>query len=83
MNKKVVNSVEIELVAEFKKRMVKPDADAKMLVLKKKEDNLLDSLCGSAIYMLKACKSNYQYKYYDKEMIGKLIDAILDSRKKK
>ena len=83
MNKKMVNSVEFELVAEFKSRFVKADADSRMMSYKKKEDELLDSLCGAAVYMLKACKANYRYQYYEKEMVGKLIDAILDSRKKK
>lgn len=82
MNKKVVNSIEFELVSEFKSRFVKADADSRMISYKKKEDDILDGLCGAAVYMLRACKANYRYQYYEKEMVGKLIDAILYSRKK-
>jgi predicted RecB family nuclease len=72
---------EFELIAELTKKFINSEVTTQMLVHKKTEESIIIKLFDAPVYHLKALKNNYLFHYYEKELIGKLIDVILTKRK--
>ena len=74
---------EMELITELTKKYRDNTVVSQMLIYKKIEDGILAKLGNAKIYQLKALKNGFRFRYYDKEMVDKLINIALSKRIRK